>query len=322
MKIQGWKVLITGVAGFIGSNLADNLLALGAEVIGIDNLYNGTLENIDEALKNKNFQFHKVDVRDFDFILEICKGVEIIFHEAAFASVPKSLKMPSSCNDVNINGILNILNSARKLDIEKVIFASSSSVYGNQETLPMVETMQRNPISPYGAAKLACEAYMQSYYHSYGIKTVSLRYFNVFGPRQKVSDYSGVISKWLGRIINNEPLIIYGDGTQTRDFTYIKDVVQANILAAEKNISGEIINIGAGNPITINELATIMLKLSNRNDIQIIKTDPRHGDIKHGYADTTKAKEILDFIPKYNQEQGIAEYFQWYSKRYNVNLTN
>ena len=318
MNFKNKRVVVTGAAGFIGSNLTDRLLELGSEVIGIDNLFNGRLENLNEALTHENFEFHKGDIRDLNFLLDIFKDVDIVYHQAAFTSVPQSVKMPFNCNDVNVNGVLNVLNAARKTGVEKVIFASSSSVYGDTPTLPKREDMPRIPISPYGVAKLACESYMQVYHHVYGLKTVSLRYFNVYGPRQRDSPYSGVIAIWLGRIIRNEDLIIFGDGTNSRDFTYIKDVVKANLLAAQKDVSGEIINIGANSPITLTELAKLMLTLTNREDLKITYTDPRPGDILHSYADISKAKKLLGFEPEYDQEKGLRDYFKWYKEKYNI----
>jgi len=320
MDFHGKRVLITGVAGFIGSNLADRLLELGANVISVDNLFNGRLENLDTALKNKNFEFHKGDIRDLNFLLDLFKDVDIVYHQAAFTSVPQSVKMPDNCNDVNVNGVLNILNAARRMDVEKIIFASSSSVFGDTPTLPKREDMRRLPISPYGVAKLASEAYMQVYHQVYGLKTTSLRYFNVFGPRQRDSPYSGVIAIWLGRIIRDDDLIVFGDGKNSRDFTYIKDVVQANILAAEHDASGEILNIGANLPITLTELAKLMLKITNKEHLNIIYTDPRPGDIIHSYADISKAMELIKFKPQYNQEQGLKDYFKWYINKYGIDL--
>lgn len=321
MTFQGKKIIVTGAAGFIGSNLTDKLLELGAEVLGIDNLFNGRMENLDHAMKDKNFQFHKGDVRDLNFLLDMFENADIIYHEAAFASVPQSVKMPDNCNEVNVNGILNVLNAARRTDVNKVIFASSSSVYGEAATLKKTEDMRRVPISPYGAAKLACEAYMYVYYHVYGLKTTSLRYFNVFGPRQRDdSPYTGVIAIWFNRARNNQNLIVFGDGEQSRDFTYVNDVVQANILAGEKNVPGEIINIGAGNPITLTNLGKLILKLTGKENLKLEYTDPRSGDIKHSFADLTKSKNLLGFQPKYNQEEGLREYFLWYCKKYNIDL--
>lgn len=320
MEYKGKKVLVTGAAGFIGSNLTDHLLDLGANVIGVDNLFNGRKQNLQKANESEHFEFHKGDVRDLNFLLDISKEVDIIYHEAAFTSVPQSVKMPASCNDFNVTGIMNILNCARKNDIPKIVFASSSSVYGDTPTLPKKEDMRRLPISPYGVSKLACEAYMQAFHEVYGLKTVSLRYFNVFGPRQKDSTYSGVMAIWLGRILRDEPLLIFGDGEQSRDFTYIKDVVQANLLAGEKDIGGEIINVGAGNPIKLTDLANLMLKIADKEHLDIEYTDPRPGDIKHSYADISKAKELLGFDPQYDQEEGLKDYFKWYSKKYNIEL--
>jgi len=311
MNFQGKKVLVTGAAGFIGSNLTDRLLELGAEVIGMDSLFNGRLENLKQAQKHKMFTFYKGDIRDFNFLLDISKDIEIIYHQAAFTSVPQSILMPESCNNVNVNGTLNILNAARKNDINKIVFASSSSVYGDLPTLPATEDMNKNPISPYGVSKLAVDAYMSAYYLTYGIKTIGLRYFNVYGPRQKDSPYSGVIAIWIGRIERNEDLVIFGDGKISRDFTYIKDVVQANLLATQLDEGGEVFNIGAGSPIDLTSLAKLLLKLTNKPELGIVYTDPRPGDIMHSYADISKAENTLGFIPEYDQEKGLKDYLDW-----------
>ncbi|NHJ20070.1 MAG: SDR family NAD(P)-dependent oxidoreductase [Candidatus Lokiarchaeota archaeon] len=320
MDFKEKRILITGAAGFIGSNLTDDLLEKGAVVIGIDNLFNGRLENLSGAFKNSNFEFHKGDVRDLNFLLDVFKDVDIVYHFAAFSSVPLSIEMPANCNDVNVNGVLNVLNAARKENVDKIIYSSSSSVYGDILALPVREDMPRVPISPYGASKLACEAYMHAFHHVYGLKTISLRYFNVFGPRQKDSPYSGVIAIWLGNILRNEDLTINGDGTISRDYTYIKDVIQANLLAAEYDTGGEIFNIGAESPISLTDLANLMLKLTSKSNLKIYYSDPRPGDIIHSYADITAAKQKLQFDPKYNQEQGLLDYFKWYNFTYKTNL--
>ncbi len=320
MNIREKRIVITGAAGFIGSNLTDSLLEQGAEVIGIDNLFNGRMENLNEAFKHNKFKFHKGDIRDLNFLLDVFEGIDIVYHLAAFTSVPQSIKMPENCNDVNVNGVLNVLNAARRMDVEKIIYASSSSVYGDTPTLPKREDMRRLPISPYGVAKLTCEAYMQVYHKVYGLKTTSLRYFNVFGPRQKDSTYSGVIAIWLGNIIRNEDLTIFGDGTNSRDFTYIKDVIQANLLVAKQEVAGEIFNIGAGSPITLTNLAKLILKLTHKEHLKIKYTLPRPGDILHSYADISKANRLLKFEPKYSQEKGLEDYLKWYDQKYGTNL--
>ncbi|MHA1986189.1 MAG: NAD-dependent epimerase/dehydratase family protein [Promethearchaeota archaeon] len=320
MSFENRRFLVTGAAGFIGSNLTDNLLEMGAIVIGIDNLFNGRMENLENALKNKNFQFIKGDIRDINLLLDISKDVGIIFHQAAFTSVPQSVLMPQSCNDVNVNGVLNILNTAVKNNIEKVVFASSSSVYGDEPLLPKKEDMKKKPKSPYAVSKLAGEGYVQVYNQLYGINTTILRYFNVYGPRQKDSPYSGVIAIWLGRIIRNEDLVIFGDGQNSRDFTYIKDVVKTNILAAKYDTPGEAFNIGANSPIKLIDLAKLMLKITNKANLNIINSDPRPGDILHSYADISKAKELLKFEPEFIQEQGLREYLKWYKDKYKIDL--
>ena len=320
MSVRDKKIVVTGAAGFIGSNLIDRLLALGAEVIGVDNLYNGRMENLEDAYKSRKFEFIKGDIRDIIFLLEIFQDIDIIYHEAAFTSVPESLKLPVLCNDFNVSGTLNVLNAARKKDVEKIIFASSASVYGDTNILPIKEDIHRMPISPYGASKLACEAYMLSYHSVYGLDTVCLRYFNVYGPRQKDSPYSGVISIWLGRIIRNEDLIIFGDGENLRDYTYIKDVLQANLTVLDKDIGGEILNIACGSPIDLTNLAKLMLKITNKENLKIIYANPRPGDIKHSYGDISKAKKLMDFESKYSQEDGLRDYIKWYSKKYKIIL--
>lgn len=313
-------VLVTGAAGFIGSNLTDKFLELGAKVTGIDNLFNGRQKNLENAFKNKDFQFHKGDIRDLNFLIDFSEGVDIIYHEAAFTSVPQSIKMPGLCNSVNVEGVINVLNAARKNDVDKVVFASSSSVYGDTPTLPKKETMRRIPISPYGVSKLAGESYMQAFYEVYGIKTICLRYFNVFGPRQRDSPYSGVIAIWLGNILRNENPVIFGDGKNSRDFTYIKDVVKANLLAGMHDAPGEILNIGAGSPISLNELADLMLKLIGKQSLQKEYTAPRTGDIVHSYADISKARELINFNPEYSQEDGLKDYIAWCNKKYNIKI--
>ncbi|MHA1728146.1 MAG: SDR family NAD(P)-dependent oxidoreductase [Promethearchaeota archaeon] len=319
--LKGKRVLVTGAAGFIGSNLTDSLLENGAEVIGFDNMFNGRKENLEIALKNAKFKFIKGDVRDMDILLEIMRDIDIIYHEAAFTSVPQSVLMPQLCNDVNVSGMINILNAARIRDVGRIIFASSSSIYGDTPTLPKHEDMPLKPISPYGVSKLAAETYLLVYHKVYGLDTTALRYFNVFGKRQKDSPYSGVIAIFISKIFRGENPIIFGDGTQSRDFTYIKDVIRANIMAAEsRETSGKAVNIAAGNPITLNKLTEEALKFCKREDLKIEYTSKRAGDILHSYGDVKLAKELLGFEAEYDAVTGFREYLKYFKEKYN--LTN
>ena len=311
--IRHKKVLVTGAAGFIGSNLIDKLLELGNEVIGIDNLITGTMKNLEKALKNNKFTFIKGDITNIENLDDLKDNdFDIIFHQAALVSVIKSVKDPLATNNNNIMGTLKMLEFARKYDIPKFIYASSSSVYGESKDLPKKLTTLTKPISPYGVSKLSGECYSFAYYHTYGIKTVSLRYFNVYGPRQAINEYSGVITIFLNRVLNDKPPIIFGDGTQTRDFTYVDDVVNANILAAEKNnASGKVFNVGYGKQITINELAQKIIELTNKSNLQPVYTDPRPGDIKHSLADISETIKVLGYKPKISIDDGLKLYYNW-----------
>jgi nucleoside-diphosphate-sugar epimerase len=315
--LEGKRILVTGAAGFIGSNLADALLEKGAEVIGFDNLWNGRMENLEQAQQNKKFTFQKGDVRDYDRLLHLMKDIDMVFHEAAFISVPQSILMPQLCNDVNITGTLNILNAARINDVEKVVFASSAAVYGDEPTLPKHEKMQLNPISPYAVTKQAAEAYMVSYNQVYDLNTTSLRYFNVYGPRQQGSPYSGAIAIFIANIFNEKNITIFGDGSQTRDFTYIKDIIKINLLAAESRESaGKIINVGTGKPKSILEIIKFMIEYSQKEEIEIEYDPIRVGDILHSYGDISLAKEILGYEAEYDALSGFKEYLDYYRKKF------
>jgi UDP-glucose 4-epimerase len=311
MNLKEKRIIVTGAAGFIGSTLTDELLEQGAEVVGIDNLYSGNIEYLHNAMKHDNFEFQKGDIRDLNFLMTTFEDADLIYHLAAFISISQSIKMPELCNDINVNGTLNVLNAARKRNVEKIIYPSSASVYGDTPNLPKKEDMVRAPISPYGVSKLACEAYMQSYHQVYGLKTTTLRYFNIYGPRQNNSSESGVIAIWLGNIFRNEDLPINGDGKITRDYIYIKDVIRANLMVAEQEVPGEIINIGSGSPISLTELAELILKITNKKNLKIKYTVPRPGDIINSYTDTSKAKKLLKFEPKFSQEEGLKDYLNW-----------
>jgi len=306
------KIIVTGAAGFIGSHLVDTLLETGNEVLGIDNFSTGRESNLVTASKHVQFKLVRGDIRDANFLLEQFRGVDCVFHEAAFTSVPQSIKKPLVCNQVNIEGVLNVLEAARQDDVKKVVFASSSEVYGDSPVLPKQEDMPLVPISPYGVSKLAGEMYFRTYHKVYGLNTTCLRYFNVFGPRQYDSPYSGVIAIFFGKIARKEPLLIYGDGTQSRDFAYVKDVVKANILAAtQSKLAGEVFNIAGGTPISLTGLAKTMLEVTDHANLEIKYYPPRAGDILHSYADLAKARALLLFKPKYSLKTGLEDYITY-----------
>lgn len=313
MDLTDYKVLVTGAAGFIGSHIVDKLLQHGAKVIGIDNLSIGKLENLVSAMKKDGFEFVEGDIRDYDLIISLLKDVNIIFHQAALASVDRSIKFPRETATVNINGTLNLLTAAKNTDVKRFVFASSSSVYGNTLELPKRETMQRNPISPYAVSKCVGEMYSEVYYPIYGLQCVSLRYFNVYGPRQTVSEYSGVIPIWINRILRDLPPLVHGDGLQTRDFTFVKDIVDANLLAAfTPHISNEVFNVGSGRNISLLKVAQKLLELFKKEYLEPQFISPRPGDVRDSLADISKAKELLDYQPKYSFDLGIKETVDWF----------
>ena len=285
------KYAVTGGAGFIGSHLTKNLVERGNEVIVIDNLNTGKKQNVEKI--SKKIDFFEVDIRDFSAIENILKNVDGIFHEAALASVQDSFRIPDEFFDVNVNGTENIFKIAKKLGI-KVVYASSSSVYGNPISIPIKENDDKNPFNPYAKTKLEDDKLAEKYAKN-GLKVIGLRYFNVFGPRQS-KEYAGVIRLFLERIQQGLPPLINGDGLQVRDFVYVDDVVNANILAMESDVDAEFFNIGTGNTISILDLATMIIKFSG------LKLKPIHqpavpGDVKATQADITKAKMMLKWKP-------------------------
>ncbi len=304
--IKHSRVVVTGGAGFIGSHLTEELLRQGANVIVIDDLSAGSINNINHLLCNPNMQFVRGSITDLSLLKKHFAGTDYVFHQAAIPSVLRSIENPLASHEVNITGTLNILLAARDNSVKKVIYASSSSVYGDTPTLPKREDMTPNPQSPYAATKLASEYYCQCFHKVYALPTVCLRYFNVYGPRQDPnSQYAAAIPKFINRILRNEPPIIYGDGEQTRDFTFIRDVIQANILAAESDANG-IFNIGNGKGITINQLAILTINLLSNYCINPIHEEPRLDDIKDSLADITRAK-TFGYSPKYDLEKGLYE---------------
>jgi UDP-glucose 4-epimerase len=303
------RYLVTGGAGFIGSNIAGTLTGQG-EVLIMDDLSTGKYRNI-ESLVNEGVRFYESSILNTEKLLEITKEVDYIFHQAALPSVARSIKDPIKTNNVNVSGTLNILEAARTNHVKKVIYASSSSVYGDSKTLPKKESMIPNPISPYAVSKLTSEYYCRAYSKIFGLPTVCLRYFNVYGKKQNpYSEYSAVIPKFITLILQGKQPTINGDGNHTRDFTYIKDVVQANLKAMKPNTEG-IFNIAYGEKTSLNELAYKIMKLT---DIYVdVNYGPeRPGDIKDSLADISKAKKELEYRPKYNINRGLKETIEWY----------
>ncbi len=304
--------MVTGGAGFIGSHIVENLLKESHSVIILDNLSTGRIENIQNLL-SKRCRFIKVNIANNNQIKGLMKDVEIVFHQAALPSVAKSIKNPLATYKSNVIGTLNILQEAKRANVRKVIYASSSSIYGPVIKLPVKEEITPNPLSPYAASKLAGEHICRVYKLIYQLDIVCLRYFNVFGPRQNpYSQYAAVIPKFIIRMLKNKSPIIYGDGMQSRDFTFVYNVAKANMLAAEINTHNEMIyNIGSSKPITINQLVDMLNNLLKVN-IKAKHIDERLGDIKHSYADINKAKNFLNYECFVSFEEGLKETVKYY----------
>jgi nucleoside-diphosphate-sugar epimerase len=307
------KYLVTGAAGFIGSSLVRALLDRGDEVRGIDNLSTGKRENLSEVLKR--IDFRQADILDLDALRQACEGVDYVLHQAAVPSVPKSVIDPLGSNRANADGTLNVLVAARDAKVRRVVYAASSSAYGDTPTLPKHEAMNPNPISPYAVAKLTGEYYMISFYRCYGLETVSLRYFNIFGPRQDPSSpYSGVLAKFSLQMLGGEQPTIFGDGEQSRDFNYIDNAVSANLLACSApaaECAGRMFNVATGRRATLNETFELLKPLTGYAGS--IKYGPkRGGDIKHSLADITLAQKHLGYKPLVSFEEGLRRTVEWY----------
>lgn len=298
------KFLVTGGAGFIGSNIVTELLKKGHEVRVLDNFSSGKRENLKDY--GKDIELIEGDIRSYHIVQQAVKGVEVVLHQAALPSVPRSIKDPITSNDVNVNGTLNILDASVFNGVRRVVYASSSSVYGDNPELPKHESMLPNPLSPYAVSKLAGEKYCSVFSKIYGIETIALRYFNVFGPKQDPSSqYSAVIPKFIKSMLNDESPLIYGDGEQSRDFTYVTNVVDANILAATSDCdSGIVMNCAYSGYITLNELVK-KINLNLNKEIVPRYEKPRAGDIKHSFADISLAKSKINYLPKINFDNGL-----------------
>src|SRR6201987_291340 len=307
------RYLVTGMAGFIGSSIARALLAQGEQVCGIDNLSTGKRENIAEILDR--IDFREADLLDIEAKRKPCAGVDCVFHEAAIPSVPKSVKDPLGSNQANVDGTVNVLIAARDAKAKRVVYAASSSAYGDTPTFPKHEEMKPDPISPYAVAKLASEQYMISFYRCYGLETVCLRYFNIFGPRQDPSSpYSGGLAKFTTQMLRGEPPTINGDGEQSRDFTYIDNAVDANLLACTapaQKAAGEMFNVATGRRVTLNETFKALQGLTSYKG-QPTYGPERGGDIKHSLADIAKAEVGLGYKPKVDFEEGLRRTVEWY----------
>jgi UDP-glucose 4-epimerase len=298
------KIVITGGAGFIGSNLAYDLADENTVII-VDDLSTGRIENLVNLIYKKNIMLIKGSILDRQLMEKTLSGVDYVFHQAAIQSIPRSIKDPLSTNEVNITGTLNVLVAAKKNNVKKVVFASSSSVYGDNRKSPKTEDMNPNSQSPYALTKLVGENYCRIFNKVYGLSTICLRYFNVYGPLQNPnSEYTAVVPSFISRILQNEQPIIYGDGNQTRDFTFVQDAIRANIIAAESQTTG-VVNIGSGCSITINELAKTITGILGVN-VQPLHEEPRIGDIRDSLADITLARTI-GYEPLYNLEDGLRE---------------
>jgi UDP-glucose 4-epimerase len=307
MKENNETILVTGGAGFIGSHLVAKLADRNYRIRILDNLSTGKLSNIDPAiLHNQSVDFIEGDIRDSSLVSKCLDNVDIVVHLAAQISVPYSIQNPQLNDEVNIGGTMNLLNSSVENKIKRFVFISSCAVYGETVYLPIDEKHPINPISPYATSKLVAEKECLNLNNSHLLKSVVLRFFNVYGPKQGLNDYSGVITKFMGRIKQRLPLTIYGDGSQTRDFVYVQDIVNSIVLAVErKDVDGEIFNIGTGKAVTIEELAKTMLSLTGK-ELEIIKVPIRKGDIKHSYANISKASKLLGYNPQFSLNEGLT----------------
>ena len=309
------KYLITGGAGFIGSNIAIELLKRGESVRVLDNFATGRRVNIEAALDQ--IELIDGDIRDFWTVAEAADGIDYVLHQAALPSVIRSVNNPLTSNAVNIDGTLNVLEASRQAGVKRVVFACSSSIYGESETLPKIETMKSQPLSPYAITKLAGEQYCKVYYRLFGLETVSLRYFNIFGPRQDPgSQYSAVIPKFIRAIISGKKPVVYGDGEQSRDFTYIANAVSANLKACTAPAApGNSYNIACGQRYSLNNLLEILAEISGKK-VSAQYIDPRPGDIKHSLADIEAAKRDLGYTVEFDFKSGLRETFSWFSKAF------
>lgn len=311
---EGSKFLVTGSAGFIGSNLVEAILKLGYKVRGLDNFSTGKKENVEEFIENPNYELIEGDIRDLDTCMKACEGVDFVLHQAAWGSVPRSIEMPLIYEEINIKGTLNMMEAARRNKVKKFVYASSSSVYGDEPNLPKKEGREGNVLSPYALTKKVCEEYGKLYSQLYDLNTYGLRYFNVFGRRQNPDGaYAAVIPKFIKQLLNDEQPTINGDGKQSRDFTYIENVIEANLKAckASNEVAGNTYNIAYGGREYLIDIYNELCKALGK-EIEPIYGPERHGDIRHSNADIVKATKELGYKPEWNFQSGIKEAIEWY----------
>lgn len=320
-KLTNSRVLVTGAAGFIGSNLVEDLLNAGNYVIGLDNFETGKKSNIHNFLSSPNFKFIEGDIRNLETCQRSCSGADYVLHQAALGSVPRSIDDPISTNSTNINGFLNMLVAARDQKVKRFVYAASSSTYGDEKNLPKVEQKIGEPLSPYAVTKLVNEKYAKVFGDLYGMETIGLRYFNVFGPKQDPDGaYAAAIPKFIKAFINYQSPVIHGDGTQTRDFTYIDNVVQANHIAALSTnpvAVNEVYNVAYGQGTSLTELLAILKTLLSRFDpeiatVEVLFGPERKGDVRHSLASIVKATTLLGYKPEFDLKQGLEKAIDWY----------
>lgn len=306
---------VTGGAGFIGSHIVDKCLELGYEVKVIDDFSTGDRRNLDEV--SDQIDVHEVDVRDVEPLDRILSDVDVVFHQAALPSVPRSIEAPVKSTEITLMGTLKLMDVARKNGVQKIVYASSSSVYGNRETLPQVEDMREDPRSPYAAAKMSCEKFASAFTENFALPTVGLRYFNVFGPRQDPnSDYAAVIPNFIRAILSDRSPVIFGDGEQSRDFTFVKDAVNANIEAMQSGKSGAVYNVGYDQQTTINELVDKLNTIVGKS-IEPDYDEPRPGDVRHSRADVDAITSDTGFTPSFDFDEGLRRTVEWFKNNSN-----
>jgi UDP-glucose 4-epimerase len=307
------RVLVVGGAGFIGSHIVDRLISEDVEVTVLDNLFTGRLENLSQHEGRSKLRLVRGDVRNLGLVKRVVKDADAVYNEAAIVSVPRSIENPILTNQVNAGGTLNLLKACLDSGVRRFIQASSASVYGKTRELPVHEDLAPNPASPYAVAELTAENYARVFHLTYGLQTVCLRYFNVYGPRQAFSAYSGAIMVFLNQLMRDQRPVIFGNGNQTRDFVYVEDIVEANMLALkETNATGEVFNIASAKPHTINELVRNLQERLGKQHLKPLHKPPRKGDIRHSYASIRKAERILGYKPTYSLARGIDRLVEWY----------